>query len=55
MKPEKYRGVANPELAKAMHALRSSGAAGLHDNRPRRERSRQDQLRASVLRSRDEQ
>lgn len=49
---ERYRGVANPELAKAMHAIRSSGAAGTHDNRPHRERSRQDQLRAAIIRAR---
>lgn len=40
---------ANPELAKAMHAKRSSGAAGPHaDKRSRRQRTRNAAQRAAI-------
>lgn len=50
----KYKGVENKEAHKADQERRRSSAAGSHDNRPRRERSRQDELRAAVKRSREE-
>jgi hypothetical protein len=46
----KHTPVANPEYAQAMRELRRSGAAGTHDNRPKRERSRQDSKRAAIRR-----
>lgn len=43
---------ANPEMAKAMHGLRSSSAATPHqDRRTRRSRSRQDSKRNEIRRS----
>jgi hypothetical protein len=44
----KFKGTANPEYIAAMRELRSSSAAGTHDNRPKRERSRRDAKRASI-------
>jgi hypothetical protein len=46
----KRRGVANPEYAEGMRQLRRSNAAGSHDNRPKRERSRADAKRAAIRR-----
>lgn len=48
-KPEKYRGVANPRYAREMHELRSSGAAGTHqDKRTRRSRTRAAAVRKAI-------
>lgn len=47
--PEKYRGVPNPELHKAMHGLRSSSAAQPHqDRRTRKARTRADAKRKAI-------
>jgi hypothetical protein len=51
--PKKYNGIENKPMYKAMVELRRSNAAQPQDNRPNRERSRQDALRASIQRSRD--
>lgn len=41
--------VANPERSRAMHGLRSSGAAGFHgDRRTKRRRDRGAQRRAAI-------
>lgn len=53
-KLSKYKGVENKEAHKADQERRRSNAAGSHDNRPNRERSRNDELRAAVKRSREE-
>lgn len=53
-KPNKKYKSANPEYAKGMREIRRSNAAGTHDDRPNRERSRKDSLRAAIKRSRDE-
>ena len=45
---------ANPKMAEGMREIRRSNAAGTHDDRPNRERSRKDALNAAVKRSRDE-
>lgn len=46
---EKYRGVPNPELHKAMHGLRSSSAAQPHkDSRTKRARTRDAKLRKEI-------
>lgn len=50
----KYKGVENKEAHKADQERRRSNAAGSHDNRPNRQRSRQDALRAAIKQSRDE-
>jgi hypothetical protein len=47
-KTEKFRGVENHKYAVEMHGLRSSGAAGSHDNRPKRERTRSNTRRAAI-------
>lgn len=47
-KAKKYIPVANPQYAAAMHDLRSSGAAGSHDNRPNRQRTRSAAKKASI-------
>jgi hypothetical protein len=46
--------IENKDYHRAMTELRRSSAASPQDNRPNRERSRADNLRASVKRSRDE-
>lgn len=44
-----HRSTANPELARAMRALRSSGAAGTHgDRRTKRLRDRGARRRAAI-------
>jgi hypothetical protein len=53
-KPNKKYTSANPKLAEGMREIRRSNAAGTHDDRPTRERSRKDALNAAVRRSRDE-
>ena len=53
-KPEKGFKTANPKYIEGMREIRRSNAAGTHDNRPNRERSRKDALQASIKRSRDE-
>lgn len=52
-KSEKYRAVANPAMASAMREIRRSNAAGTHDARPHRERSRSDAKRAQIRRDMD--
>lgn len=47
---KRHKNVANPEYAEGMRQLRRSNAAGSHDNRPRRERSRADAKRAAIRR-----
>jgi hypothetical protein len=47
-KTVKFRATANPEYAAAMHGLRSSGAAGSHDNRPNRQRTRSTSKRQAI-------
>lgn len=48
-KTAKPAPVANPEMAKAMRDLRSSGAAGIHqDQRDKRARTRSAALRRAV-------
>lgn len=45
----KHVRTANPELARAMHALRSSSAAGTHgDRRTKRLRDRGSRRRAAI-------
>ena len=39
---------ANPIMAAALRALRRSNAAGTHDNRPNRQRTRGDSKRAAI-------
>jgi hypothetical protein len=45
--------VGNLDLAKAMQEKRRSNAAGTHDSRPHRQRSRADSKRAAVRDQRD--
>jgi hypothetical protein len=52
---KKYKAIENKPMYEAMVELRRSNAAQPQDNRPNRERSRGDALRASVKRSRDEE
>lgn len=52
--PKKYKPIENKPMYQAMVELRKSNAAQPQDNRPNRERSRQDALRAAIKRSRDE-
>lgn len=44
----KHVKVANPEFAAAMRELRRSSAAGTHDNRPNRVRTRRDVKRDAI-------
>ena len=53
--PKRIHKVENKEYMRGMQEIRRSNAAGTHDNRPNRERSRKDQLRAAVSRSRNEE
>lgn len=53
--PTKVHKVENKEYMRGMQEIRRSNASGTHDNRPNRERSRNDQLRAAVKRSRNEE
>lgn len=46
--------VGNPNYIEGMRQIRQSNAAGTHDDRPNRERSRNDALRSAIKRSRDE-
>jgi hypothetical protein len=46
--------VANPQYAEGMRSIRRSNAAGTHDERPNRERSRSDALRKAISRSKEE-
>lgn len=50
----KYKGVENKAAHQADQDRRRSNAAGLHDNRPKRERSRADALRAAIKQSRND-
>jgi hypothetical protein len=43
-----FTPVPNPELAEAERLRGRSGAAGTHDNRPKRERTRKDAKRAAL-------
>ncbi len=52
-KPGKFRPTANPELAAAMRALAFSNAAGTHDSRPNRLRTRATTKRAEIQSYRD--
>ena len=52
--PKKPVKIANPAYAEGMRQIRSSNKAGTHDERPNRERSRKDALRAAIRRSRNE-
>jgi len=46
---EKFRGMANPELHRAMHGLRSSSAAQRHkDSRTKRARTRDASKRRAI-------
>jgi hypothetical protein len=47
---DKYRGVENPDAARAAAERAQSGAWGTHDNRPKRERSRDAAKRAAIKR-----
>ena len=50
-KNHRQTGVANPRYAREMHGLRSSNAAGAHqDRRTRRARSRGSALRMAISR-----
>lgn len=50
-KNHRQTGVANPRYAREMHGLRSSNAAGTHqDRRTRRARSRGSALRMAISR-----
>lgn len=49
-KQDKYKPTANPAYAEGMRELRRSNAAGSHDSRPARERSRSDAKRAAIKR-----
>ena len=49
-KQDKYQPTANPAYAAGMREIRKSNAAGTHDSRPARERSRADAKRAAIKR-----
>jgi hypothetical protein len=49
-KQKKFKGVANPEYIAGMRELRKGNAAGSHDNRPKRERTRSALKRAEIKR-----
>jgi hypothetical protein len=51
---KKFKPVQNEALHKAMVEKRRSSAASPQDNRPNRERSRKDAMRAAISRSRNE-
>jgi hypothetical protein len=51
---KQHKPIENKPMYKAMVELRRSSAAQPQDNRPNRERSRKDALRAAIDRSRDE-
>jgi len=53
--PKRAHKIENKDYYKAMVEIRRSSAASPQDNRPNRERSRQDQLRSAVQRSRNEE
>lgn len=53
MSEDKYRGVSNPDAHRADMDRRRSNAGGAHDNRPKRERSRDAAKRAAIQRDRD--
>lgn len=55
IKPNKFRGVENKAYIEGMRQIRRSNAAQPQDNRPNRERSRSDQLKAAIKRSRNEE
>lgn len=55
IKPNKFKGIENKAYIDGMRQIRRSNAAQPMDNRPNRERSRQDQLKAAIRRSRDEE
>ena len=44
----RLRGVQNDAYAEGMRRIRGGNAAGSHDSRPNRQRSRQDAKRASL-------
>lgn len=44
----KFRGVENKGYIEGMRELRRSNAAGTHDSRPNRQRSRQDSKRSAI-------
>lgn len=50
---KKHRPVRNEKLYRAMVELRRSNAAGKHDPRPNRQRSRADAKRAAIRESMD--
>lgn len=54
IKPAKPGKIQNTAYIEGMREIRRSNAAGTHDNRPNRERSRQDALRSAISRSRNE-
>jgi hypothetical protein len=54
-RPNKFRGVENKAYIEGMRQIRRSNAAQPQDSRPNRERSRRDQLNASIKRSRNEE
>lgn len=47
-KTPKFKGIANPKMAEGMRELRRSNAAGTHDCRPKRQRSRQAAKTAAI-------
>jgi hypothetical protein len=47
-KSTKVKGNANPDYIIAMRGIRSSSAAGTHDNRTNRQRTRSNAKRASI-------
>lgn len=55
IKPNKFRGVENKAYIEGMRQIRRSNAAQPQDSRPNRERSRSDQLKAAIRRSRNEE
>lgn len=53
MAKEKHHGIENPDAHRADMERRQSSAAGTHDERPNRERSRHAAKRAAIQRDRD--
>ena len=49
----KHKGIENPDAHRADMERRQSNAAGSHDNRPHRERSRHAATRAAIKRDQD--
>ena len=52
-KNKKHKGTENKEYIEAMRQLRRSNAAGTHDNRPHRERTRSAARNKAIHEQRD--